>query len=301
LIALVGFFSIGLPDLFPTYPNLIGIVGNETIAAIVALGLLVPLAAGVFDISIAGMMTLSIIIITSLFQSTNGAMPIPIAILLTLVAGIAVGSANGFLVVKARVDPFIATIGTGSVLVGISEMITNGTTVTFSIPSAFTDIGRTKIVFGMPITIIYVILLAALIAYVLGYTPFGRMIYATGAGRDAARLSGIRTDRVIFLSFVVSAVCATLAGIVFSARIGSGPPDIGSNYLLPAFASTFLGSTMINPGRFNVGGLIIAMLIVAVGINGLQLYGIPFWVVATFQGCALIAAVVLSKLRAVRG
>ena len=141
------------------------------------------------------------------------------------------------------------------------------------------------------------LVVAAILWYVLEYTPFGRQIYATGAGRDAARLAGVRTDRLIFLSFVVSAVLASLAGVIYGARIGAGPPNVGANFLLPAFSGAFFGSTMIRPGRFNVLGLLLALCIVSIGINGLQLYGIQFWIVDLYQGLVLVIAVIFARSR----
>jgi ribose transport system permease protein len=292
-------FTLTLPGTFLTYSNLIGVVSNQTIGGIMALSLLLPLAAGVFDISIGGSMTLAVIFVTWLFQTTNGSIPIPLAILITLAGGLVIGCVNGLLVVKARVDPFIATIGTSSVLLGISEAIANGTTISFNIPTAFTNIGRDN-VWKLPETLIYMLVIAAILWYILDHTPFGRRVYATGAGREAARLAGVRTDRTIFIGFIASAFLATLAGVVYGAYLGAGPPDVGSNFLLPAYAAAFLGSTMIRPGRFNVPGLVLALFIVAIGINGLQLYGIAFWIVDLYQGMILIIAVVISRARADR-
>jgi ribose transport system permease protein len=296
LALMIVIFSITLPGKFLTYDNLIGVVSNQTIGGIMALALLLPLASGVFDISIGGAMTLAVVLVTWLFQTTGGNMPIPLAILITLVAGLIIGVVNGTLVIKARVDPFIATIGVSSVLLGLSEVIANGTTISSDIPSAFTDLGRTFVA-KVPLTLAYVTVVALVLWYLLEQTPFGRRVYATGAARDAARLAGVKTDRVIFLSFLASAVLASLAGVVYGARIGAGPPNVGANYLLPAFAAAFLGSTMIRPGRFNVPGLVVALFIVAIGINGLQLYGIPFWITDLYQGIVLIVAVVVARAR----
>jgi ribose transport system permease protein len=264
-----------------------------------ALGLLIPLAAGVFDISIGNMMTLAMVIAIALFQNTGGHIPIAAAILLVLGAALVVGLVNALLVVKLKIDPFIATIGTGSIILGMSQLIAHGETLSEHVPDAFTTLGRAKVL-GMPVTVFYALALALLVWYLLRYTPLGRMVYATGAGREAARLSGVRTDRILVLAFLFSALCAAIAGVVFAARLGSAPPNVGGAFLLPAFATAFLGSTIIEPGRFNVGGLLVAIFIIAIGINGLQLMGIPFWVVDTFQGAALIVAVVLSRLRGMR-
>jgi ribose transport system permease protein len=299
LAALFTSFSISMPSTFLTYDNLVGVVGNETISAIMALGLLIPLAAGVFDISIGNMMTLAMVIVIAVFQHSGGGVPIPVAILVVFAAALAVGLVNAALVVLVKIDPFIATIGTGTVILGMSQFIANGETLSEHVPDAFTAIGREKFR-GMPLTVVYALVLALIVWYLLKYTPLGRMIYATGAGREAARLAGVRTDRILVFAFVFSALCAAAAGIIFAARLGSAPPDVGASFLLPAFATAFLGSTIIEPGRFNVPGLLVAIFIIAIGINGLQLMGIPFWVVDTFQGCALIVAVVLTRLRGLR-
>lgn len=299
LVLLIVIFSVTLPGTFFTVDNIISVVANQSIAGIMALALLLPLAAGAFDISIGGMMTLAVVVVTSLFQSTNGNMPIPLAIILTLLVGVVVGCVNGVLVVGTKVDPFIATLGTSTVLLGISELVAGGTTISLNIPTQFTALARST--WGsVPVTVFYVAILALGVWYLLDYTPLGRKIYATGFGREASRLSGVRTGRVVFTMFICSAVLASFAGVVYGARLGSGPPNTGAAYLLPAFAAAFLGSTMIKPGRFNVPGLVVAVFIVAIGTNGLQLYGIPFWVVDVFQGSALIVAVVLARLRSIR-
>jgi len=296
LAAIVVFFTILKPNTFMTYDNIVGILGNSAILGILAVGLLGPLSAGVFDISIGGAMTLSVVAITWLFQTTNGSFPVPLAIVVVLVGAVAVGVVNSWLVVDRGVEPFIATIGTGSVLIGMSQLMANGTTISEDIPSSFTDLGRWSL--GRIPMGVFVLLALCLVAwYVLQYTPFGRRLYATGASREASRLTGIHTTRILRIAFVSSALGAAIAGIVFAARLGSGPPDIGTGFLIGAYSVAFLGSTIIQPGRFNVVGLIVALLIISVGVNGLQVAGLPFWVVETFQGLALLVAVLLGRRR----
>ena len=296
LLAMIVLFTLLEPGVFLTESNLLAVANNQAITAIVALGLLFPLASGVFDISIGGVITLSVISSATMFQATSGQMPVPLVIALTLLVGMGAGLVNGLLVIRLSIDPFIVTLGTGSVFLGISQYIADGKVVAEDIPAAFTDLGRGE-TFGVPNPILLVIILALIVFYLLELTPFGRMVYATGAGRDAARLAGVPTNRLLYIAFLSSAFFSSLAGIVYVSRIGSGQPDVGAQYLLPAYAAAFLGSTMIKPGRFNVPGLLVGISILAIGINGLQLRGIPFWVIATFQGGALILAVVFSKIR----
>jgi ribose transport system permease protein len=297
LVAIIAFFSILNPSTFPTYDNAVGILANSAILGILAVGLLAPLAAGVFDISIGGTMTLGVVAVTWLFQTTSGGFPVPLAILVVLLGAVGVGLCNSWLVVKQGVEPFIATIGTGSVLIGMSQLIANGTTIANDIPSSFISFGRWSLN-RIPIGVFVLLGLCLFAWYVLQYTPFGRHLYATGASREATRLTGIRTTRVLTIAFVCSALGAAIAGVMFAARLGAGPPDIGNGFLIGAYSVAFLGSTIIQPGRFNVGGLIVALLIISVGVNGLQIAGLPFWVVETFQGAALLVAVLLGRERA---
>ncbi|MFJ8025701.1 hypothetical protein [Streptomyces sp. NPDC096311] len=141
------------------------------------------------------------------------------------------------------------------------------------------------------------LVLAGVIWFVLEHRPVGRYMYATGSNAEAARLAGVRTNRVIFGTIVCTALIATIAGIVVTSRIATGSPTIGPPYLLPAFAAAFLGSTQIRQGRFNVLGTLIAVYALATGVKGLQLAGAPFWLPDLFNGIALLVAVALSVRR----
>jgi ribose transport system permease protein len=300
LILMFAIFTVALPGKFLVWDNFVGVIGNQAIIGMMALAVLLPLACGVFDISVGGTLTIAVVVVTWLFETTSGSMPIPIAIIITvLFMGFAIGTINGTLILKGRIDPFIGTIASGAVFVGLSEMIANGTTISANIPDSFSNLARTQVV-GIPITVFYTAAAMAVLWYILDFTPFGRRAYATGAGREAARLAGVRTNRVIFTAFVSAGILASLAGVMFASRLGAGPPNIGASYLLPAYAVAFLGSTMIRPGRFNVPGLIVALFIVAFGINGLQLAGLPFWIVNVYQGSILIIAVLLARWRSRR-
>jgi ribose transport system permease protein len=130
--------------------------------------------------------------------------------------------------------------------------------------------------------------------YGLERTPLGRRVQASGANREAARLAGVATKRFVFLSFVVSGLMASVAGLLVSARVGSVSPTLGPPYLLPAFAACFLGATQIRPGRFNVWGTVLALILLATGVKGLQLAGGELWLTELFNGVALVGAVTLS-------
>jgi ribose transport system permease protein len=149
--------------------------------------------------------------------------------------------------------------------------------------------------------VFFVALLVTVITwYVLTYTPTGRYLYFTGAGRNAARLAGIRVNRLRFLAFVWGGVLAALAGILLAGILGSSDSTIGPSYLLPGFAAAYLGSAAIVPGRFNVWGSFIAVYFLVTGITGLEMLGLSGWISQAFYGGSLLVAVVVSHIAGTR-
>jgi ribose transport system permease protein len=157
----------------------------------------------------------------------------------------------------------------------------------------FLDLGTLQLI-GIPLPFYAMVVLAIVVYIVIEYLPIGRYLYASGGNPVAARLAGVRVDRIVFGSLVVSSLVAGLAGVVLAARLGTASPDIGPSYLLPAFSAVFLGSTQIKPGRVNVVGTLIAIYLLATGVKGLQLAGAPVYVDDLFNGAALIIAVALA-------
>jgi ribose transport system permease protein len=141
------------------------------------------------------------------------------------------------------------------------------------------------------------IIAVIIFAFLLRSTPFGRSLYAVGGGREVARLAGLRTERLIVIAFAVSGLMAAAAALVGIGLGGSAHPDVGDQYLLPAYAAAFLGATAIEPGRFNVWGTVVAILLLAVLVAGVQQLGAPYWVSPVFNGLALIVAVGLARAR----
>jgi ribose transport system permease protein len=291
-LILVAAFAITLPDQFPTWANTRTILSNQAIPGLLALAVVIPLVAGEFDLSVGA--TLGFSSVVSAYLASHGTAPVVI-LLVALGVGVAVGIVNGFLVTVVGVGAFIATLGISTVLAGGNLLVTQGAVISQNIPSGLTDISQTEIL-GLPIVCFYVLAMAFLLYYVLEWTPFGRYIQATGQGRDAARLTGVKTNRWLFLSFVIAGLIAGLAGFLQTARIGSAAPTVGPEFLLPAYAAAFLGATTIHPGRFNVWGTVIGVLVLAVGISGLTLAGAPFWVPSVFNGGALVIAVSAATL-----
>jgi len=153
---------------------------------------------------------------------------------------------------------------------------------------------------GIPLPFIYVTVAALIIWYVLEYRPLGRYLYAIGGGEEAARLVGIKVDRLVVLMFVASAVMAGLGGVVQSARVGSANASILQTLLLPAFTAAFLGATSIRPGQYNVWGTVLAVYLVGLGTTGMFMLGAPSYVEPVFDGAVLLVAIGLAKLSAGR-
>jgi len=293
--ALIILFSFWVPDTFPTSDNAKIIAGDQAITAMLALGIIIPLAAGVFDLSFAGVLGVSVAIVG--YLQSNG-WNVWLSAAAAIAAGAFIGAANGFIVVQLRVNSFIATLGMSSLLVAAEFWITDGKQIT-EFNSTFLDLG-TKPILGIPLPFYVMIVLAIIIYIVIEYLPIGRYLYASGGNAQAARLAGVRVNNVVFGSLVASAFTAGLTGVVLAARIGTASPEIGPSYLLPAFSAVFLGSTQIKPGRVNVIGTLVAVYLLATGVKGLQLAGAPSYINDLFNGAALIIAVALAARSARR-
>jgi ribose transport system permease protein len=294
--ALLILFTLWVPDTFPTTSNAKIVLGDQAITAMLALGIIMPLAAGVFDLSFAGVLGVSVAV--TAYVQVHGHSPF-LAAIAAMGAAAFIGAVNGFVVVHLKVNSFIATLGMSSLLAAAAYWITDGKQITEGFSSTFLDLG-TKQFLGIPLPFYAMLVLAAVIYVVLEYLPVGRYLYASGGNPQAARLAGVRVGRIVFGSLVASSFVAGITGVVLAARLGTASPDIGPSYLLPAFSAVFLGSTQIKAGRVNVPGTLIAIYLLATGVKGLQLAGAPVYVNDLFNGGALIVAVALAARSARR-
>lgn len=295
--AIVVIFSLWVPNTFLTGTTWKTLLEGQALTAIVAIGLTLPLAAGVFDLAVGAEVGIGAIFVAWLLMSIGVA--IWLAVVLTVLAGAVIGLANALLIVKVRIDSFIATIGMSSVLLAITEWVSNQAQIV-NLSQGFQNLA-TKQLFGITTPVYVMIVLAAITFYVLECSTVGRRVYATGGNVDAARLAGVRTSRMVVGTLVVSSAIAAVAGLLLTSSLGDGDPTVGPPYMLPAFAAVFLGSTQFKPGRFNVWGTVAAVYILATGVKGLQLAGAPVWIPDLFNGGALLIAVGIAKNQRVRG
>ena len=301
MIALIVLFSILRPDSFATFNNYRAILDNRTTVVLLALAAMTPLIVGQFDLSIAAVLSLSHIFVVGFIGQSH--MNVALAVILTILLSSMYGFVNGIIVVKLKVDAFVATLATGSILAGAGLWYTGGRTLYNEVPRSFTQISRGRL-FGMPLNAVYVLVLAAILWLFLSNLPTGRRMYATGGNRRAAELTGIRTDRYVMAAFMISSTFAGVAGVMLGSNLGTASPSTGGSLLLPAFAGAFLGATTIRPGKFNVVGTVVAVYALSIAISGLQQLGAPAWFEAVFNGTALALSVALSgwavRLRAER-
>ena len=281
-------FSLLLPNTFPTMLNLRAIISDKAIIALLSLGAMIPMAAGRIDLTVGYGIVLWHILAISL-QTIYG-LPWPFAVFIVLSLGVFTGFLNGWLVEVAKIDSFIATLGTGTVLYALALWHTGGRQMVGVLPDGFLASNGTFI-FGLPITGFYLLGITVLMWIVLEYTPVGRYLYAIGANQKAAQLNGIPTRKFVVGAFMSSGFLTALAGIILASKLRIGQASVGLEFLLPALVGAFLGSTTIKPGRVNVWGTIIGVAILAIGISGIQQFGGSFWVEPLFNGVTLLIAI----------
>ncbi|MBB4437939.1 ABC transporter permease [Rhizobium leguminosarum] len=287
-VGLIVIFSILLPDTFPTVLNVRSIVSDKAIIALLSLAAMIPMASGRIDLTVGYGIVLWHILAISL-QTAYG-LPWPVAVVIVLALGVLTGFINGLLVEVAKIDSFIATLGTGTVLYALALWHTGGRQVVGVLPDGFYALNGTML-FGLPITGFYVLLIAICMWIVLEYLPIGRYLYAIGANPKAAALNGIPVRKFVIGAFVTSGLLAALTGVLLASKLRIGQASVGLEYLLPALVGAFLGSTTIKPGRVNVWGTLIGVIILAVGISGIQQFGGSFFVEPLFNGVTLLIAI----------
>lgn len=288
---LIVIFSASSPAFLST-GNLLSILSQSALTAIVACGLTLALVAGEFDLSIGYNASLAVVLVTGLM--TKQGLPVVAAIAVAVAVGALVGLINGLLVAKVQVNAVIATLGVGTALIGVSFAYTAGSP-SVSLPTQFTGIalGRT---FGAPNLIWLMLIVAAALWVLLNRTPLGQRIQATGSNPYAATLAGVRTDRAKIAAFVIAGACAATAGVLLASQLGSGMVSSADGFLLDAFAAVFLGSATLKNGKFHIVGTLIGVMVVNIGFNGLSLLGTPTYSQFIFKGGILVFAVAIATV-----
>ncbi len=287
-------FSIAAPRAFPTLSNFLNILNQAALTAIISGGLTVVLIVGEMDLSIGYHGSLAGVLVTGLMVKQG--LPVWLAIVLVLGIGVLVGILNGSIVTKVKVNSVIATLGIGTMLIGVTFAYSTGVPIASGVPKVFTAIALNRSILDIPNNVFIMLAVLFLLWLLVNRTDLGQQIQAVGGNIEAARLSGIRVDRVKVIAYVASGLCAALTGILLASLIGSGTASAADSYLLNAFAATFLGSATLKDGEFHIPGTFIGVLIIGIGFNGLAIFGAPTFYQYIFQGAILVIAVGLSSV-----
>ena len=292
-LAMIAAYGIAEPGLFLRAPTFQTIFGSQQPVVFLGMALLCTIYVGEFvDLSVPAVFGLSATLLPVLV--VNHGWNVWAAAAAAIAAAVLVGVVNGVLVVAARVNTIVVTLGMSTLLEGIALWISDLNTVN-GLPTSFSKIALYEIG-GLPVSFYYGVLLAAGFAYLLAFTPLGRHMRFVGANREVSRLSGVRVDRIRFGSFVTASALCGIGAVIAVAALGGYNPTTSESLLLPTFAAVFLGTAIIKPGQFNPIGTIIGTYFLATGILGLQLLGLQAWVSPVFYGAVLVLAVTIATL-----
>ncbi|BCG90187.1 MULTISPECIES: ABC transporter permease [unclassified Mesorhizobium] len=291
-VIMLVIFSVLRPGTFLQIDTLRAILVDAAVLGVVASALTLVLAIGEFDLSFGNVAGLAgAIAVYSMYML---GLPVPIAILLALIAGLAAGAISGMIVAHGKVPALIATLAVGSMALGLERAVMNDNTVYDGIPPGYVALTETSFA-GLPLIVIISILVVIALSLISSFTVFGRRIYAIGGSDEAARIAGIRTKRVRWLTFVVMGLTAAFAGILLTSQAGSYYPNSGVGLLLPAFAACFLGWSAAGANRFYPAYTYFGVLFMGTLSTGLIMLQVPSWVDNFVQGAVLVSAVLVAR------
>lgn len=292
---LIVLYGVLVPNSFLTAGTFRTIFGSQQNTALLFLtaALLCTIIVGEFvDMSIASNFGLAAVTVSVL--TVNHGWNVWVAALAAIIISVIVGMVNGYLVVNLGVNTIVVTLGMGTFLLGLGLWATNMTTV-FGLPQEFAQVAIFKIG-GLSIGFFYGLIVMLIFAYILRFTPLGRNMRFVGENREVSRLAGVKVNRIRFGAFTMAGLIAGVGGVLTAAATGGFDATVSQMYLLPIFAAAFLGSAILQPGRFNPLGTVIAIFFLSTGVLGLQMLGAAGWVQQVFYGGVLVIAVTISTV-----
>jgi len=291
IILLVIVLSVIHPR-FATTRNILNILLQMSVVSFMSLGLTFVIISGGIDLSVAGVLTLSGVLGSAVMVGTNSAL---LGVVIIALIGVSIGSINGFMIAKLKMVPFIVTLSIWVITVGIAAWYTEG--ITIPVPEAVYKIGRRDF-FVIPIPVIMVAITAAVFYFILEKTLFGRSLFATGANIKTALSSGIKTTKTIFITYVISGLCAGLASITLVARLGIASSGMGGDLLiLDAISAVIIGGASLSGGRGSIVGTLAGVLIITLIGNGLNLFGVSYFLTIIVKGFVIFIAVMIDAWR----
>ena len=290
LVVLCGALALSA-DNFAEWNNARNVLRAISVVGIVAAAMTLVMISGGLDLSVGGVVAISGVTAALL---AKGGMPVPLAFLLGVGAGSVVGAVNALLIVSLNLNSVIATLGTLYVCRGVANLLTDGLPVN-EVPASWSELG-TGFVLGVPTPAVILLAVILVLAVVQRRTLLGKHAIAVGSNFEAARLAGIRVDRVRIGLYVLSGTLAGLAGIIVSSQLSSGQPTAGTGLEFDAIVAAILGGTSLSGGEGSVVGALLGALILGTLNNGLNLLGVESFWQTVVQGVILVAAVGVDAL-----
>ncbi|MCR8744893.1 ribose ABC transporter permease [Romboutsia lituseburensis] len=293
LVLLVAVVSILSPS-FLSSKNIFNILRQTSINAIIAAGMTFVILTGGIDLSVGSILAISGAVCASLLASGQS---IAIGVLASIIIGAGVGFLNGFIISKGKLQPFIATLATMTVLRGLTLVFTDGKPITLGSSDLAIDFGKIGggEILSIPTPAIIMILVFTVCAYILKNTKMGRYTYALGSNEEATKLSGLSTDKIKIWVYTISGVLSAIAGIIITSRLYSAQPTAGTGYELDAIAAVVLGGTSLTGGKGKIGGTIIGALIIGVLSNALNILDVSSYYQMMVKGVVILIAVLLDR------
>jgi ribose transport system permease protein len=289
-ILLVLLVLIVVPTFFQG-PNLLNVGRQSALVGIIAIGMTFVILTGGIDLSVGAILAVSGVTTAMLI---NQGMLLPAAGACGLLVGAAIGVVNGLGVALLKIQPFIMTLATMVAAQGLSLRLTNGGPEQFNGTDGLFTLMGSGDVLGLPGPFVIFLVISILGILALRYLPFGRFLYAIGGSMEAARLSGVRTNRVIIVAYAISGLCAGLAGVMTAARLGVGDPTAGSLSNLDAITAVVIGGTSLAGGIGGAVGTVFGALLLAVISNVMNLIGISPFDQQIVKGAVIVIAVLLA-------
>jgi ribose transport system permease protein len=284
-------FSITVPS-FRQSGTFDIIFGSQATQLVVTFAVVIVLAAGEFDLSVANVLGVSAV--SLVYLNTQYHWPFLLALVVVLIGSIVFGSINALITVGLGVPSIVVTLGTGTLISGVADGWAGESPIGGASVSFVNAVSHKFL--GLPVGFWIAFVIGVVLYFILEHTPLGRHLLFVGRSQDVARLAGVRVNRIRAGSLIACSLLSAIAGILLVGLTGSADPNVAASYLLPAFAGAFLGSTTIKPGQFNIVGSFIAVYFLVTGVTALQILGYTGWVQDVFYGGSLVAAVVITQL-----
>ena len=280
-------FSCFLSPNFIKMANLMNIMRQISMFGILSVGMTFVIVSGGIDLSVGSVIALVCVVSANLVNST-GILP---AILVSILIGAAVGLINGIGVTLGKLQPFIMTLGSLSMVSGAAYIYSNGT----SIRGSFSKIGNSLLFNKIPLPAVYFVVIMLIAYFVMRFTPFGRFVYSIGSNKEASRLAGVDVNKVTIGVYVISGVLAAITGIIFAAQMSSGSPTAGEGYEMQAITAAVVGGTSMNGGKGNLLGTFLGAVIIGMLSNVMNLTGVSSYWQTFLTGLILVLAVLIKK------